>query len=120
MLGQKSQAAAGPVINSCDDRGNEKVQRDAQDIGAGTAVESFSSKQSCGNHFGDVPSEEDASLEQIESPGDNAAGNDCQQNAPPAERPSRGISDHWCPRVSPPKCERRLYGIRRSNDRGVV
>src|SRR5579872_1552682 len=81
MFLQKSEPTACTVVNRGRRASDKEVESDTENVGADSSVKSTSSKQTAGNHERNVPSEEDAGLSQVYSPGDQAASEDCQQRA---------------------------------------
>jgi hypothetical protein len=62
VLRQKSQPAAGSVINSGDRERDEEMQQDAQNVGGGASVESRLAEQACGDYERNAATEEDERL----------------------------------------------------------
>src|ERR1700683_5408689 len=97
MLRQENQPAACPGVNSPRRRSDKKVQGDTKNIGAGPSLQSLPPQQASGDHERNLRSKQDASLREIQTPGNQAARRDRRESIPFSRWPTRGISTHRKP-----------------------
>jgi hypothetical protein len=69
MLDQKSQLAAGGVVNGGERSSDEEVQQDAQNVGSGASRKSLPAEQACGDYEWNAVTEEDESLDEVRRSG---------------------------------------------------
>jgi hypothetical protein len=72
VLLQKRQPAAGRVVESRERSGDEKVQKNTQDVRAHASVKGLASNKTSSNRAWNFPSEQDASLRKVQGPGNQA------------------------------------------------
>src|SRR6266853_2772643 len=81
VLGQKSELAAGDVVNGSDRRSDEEVQQDAENVRTGASMKCLLAEQACRNYERNAAAEEDEGLNQVERSGDEAAYSDGEEGA---------------------------------------
>jgi hypothetical protein len=77
VLDQEIQLAAGCIVKRRKGKGDKEVQEDTHGIDGRAAVNCLPPEQAGGNHLGYTPSEEYASLGEVESSGNQASHADC-------------------------------------------